>query len=503
MNMFEDLIEELKEENLLEETVTETSKLRQKAVAQPVKSVVAEEVTESKTTEKETTSPNNEADFYRKRAMEEVAFLQIVEHVFAGVEREQLKIIPKPYNDLEVKKVLHNYLHLSPNADRNERSKAEFQLLQETESWHSSLTLRDERMTTAHLRRYCELSRPPLSPPALVALARFYRNSPYSEPVRNKFDLVVTRLFTKENGKSHREMIFTCDELISHLTDLYAEWSSIPLYSTEPDDDEIFRIVQRFEVFVREADNAIGFDDLIKSNFFTRLHAFKRSANENFYAPLVTAASIECNVRIGNRYVDLLELEKQRGNVASLEDKYGFAHDSAISEATGKTYSLIEILKQKKTAPAPVAEKIHNEPEVIEEKVQTPDKKETQEAAESKAHKWVIAATAFVVFIFLVFHFTGSSSPDAEETQQQVSIQKISIESSFLSEHLQEAHIENGTLKGVILPRWNELLDDNKKDILKQMLDTGGQKGYDKVQLVDSSNKTVAIAAPGDIQILR
>ncbi|HLM61827.1 MAG TPA: hypothetical protein VK308_13560, partial [Pyrinomonadaceae bacterium] len=373
----------------------------------------------------------------------------------------------------------------------------------ETESWHSSLSLRDERLTTAHLRRYCETSRPPLSSPALVALARFYRNSPYSEPVRNKFDLVVTRLFTRENSKSRREMVFGRDEIIKHLTELYAEWSSIPLYSTEPGDPEILKIALRFEGFMQEADEAMDFDDLIKSNFFTRLHSFKRSTCENFYAPLAAAAGIESNVYVGNRYVELLELEKKRGSLAALEHKYGFAHDNAISEATGKTFTLIELLKQKKTAP-PIEEKVSIEPEIVEEIHEAPKKVEVQELEESNAHKWVIAVTAFVVLIFLVFHFTGTGSTGTEEAQEVVtSVPKVSIDDSFLSEYLQEAQIENGTLRGVILPKWNELLEDYKKNLLQQMLSVGGQKGFEKVHLVDISNKTVATAAPNDIRLMK
>lgn len=519
MNIFEDLIEELKEENLLEETVTETEKAKKNHFAKSgniVKSeTVAPEIqkTEVSTPESFTDTAVKEQaqavetskeDFYRKRAMEEVAFLQIVEHVFAGVEREQLKIIPKTYNDLEVKKVLHNFLHLAPGTNKNERSKAEFQLMQETESWHSSLTLRDERITTAHLRRYCETSRPPLSSPALVALARFYRNSPYSEPVRNKFDLVITRLFSREVGKNHRETIFSRDELAMHLAELYAEWSSVSLYSTEPEDGEILKIVKRFEAFMREADGVLGFDELIKSNFFTRLHSFKRSANENFYAPLVTAAGIESNIHIGNRYVELLELEKKRGSGATLEEKYGFAHDNAISEATGKTYSLIELLKQKKPEAPPIEEKIQREPETAKENVNPSQNEETKAAAvSSNSHKWVIAITALVVLVFLgLYFFGGSSSSETGETSETATKPKLVMENTLLSDYLEEAHLENGTLKGVVLPIWNQLIEDQQKDILKQMLRLGGQKGYEKVELVDKSNKLVGSAAAGNIQVL-
>lgn len=435
MNMFEDFIDELKEENLLEATVIETGKANGKPVIRSETGTVENLKTPLPAAEPETATPleavtveesfetlvEKDLEFYRKRAMDEVTFLQIVEHVFAGVEREQLKIIPKPHNDLEVKKVLHSFVQMTHSPQSAEHAQAQFQLMQETESWHSSLTLRDERLTTADLRRFFETSRPPLSAPALVALARFYRNSPYSEPVRNKFDLVLTRLFSKESGDSCRETIFTRDELAKHLTELYAEWSSVPMYSTEIDDAEILEIVGKFESFISEADAAILFDDLIENDFYTRLHSFKRSTNENFYSPLVTAVGIESNIRIGNRYVELLEVEKSKGSVAGIEDRYGFAHDNIVSEATGKTFSLIELLKQRKPA-APVEEK----PAAVSESapvVKTAKNTKIVEAKQAKKKqvaeietggdltKWIIVAATIAAFALVIYLIANATSP--------------------------------------------------------------------------------------------
>ena len=330
MNIFEDLIEELKEENLLEETPADTKTAdtaakppaeKITASAQPAQTPAAKTDEPKKETsgfdrqtpennfQKPASAPNppvGEADYYRKRAVEEVAFLQMVEHVFAGVEREQMKIAPKPYDDLEVKKVLHSFLQISGDVKSPEHAQLEFRLLQETESWYSALSQRDKLVSVAHLRRYCETTRPALSSPALVALGRFYRNSPYSEQIRSKFDLVLTRLFTKEIGGEKRKPVFSRDELIKHLNELYADWSSIPLYSTDEENSDTLLMVLKFEDFIAEAENAESFDELIRNDFFNRLRRFKESANEHFFAPLVTAAAIESNLRIGNRYVELL-----------------------------------------------------------------------------------------------------------------------------------------------------------------------------------------------------
>ena len=218
--------------------------------------------------------------------------------------------------------------------------------MQETETGVPRFA-RATTISVAHLRRYCETTKPPLSSQAFISLARFYRNLPFSEQVRSKFDLIVTRLFSKDTGGEKRVLIFTRDELIKHLAELYGEWSSIPLYSTEEDESQIVLTAMKFEDFMTEAERAESFDELIKTDFFNRLRLFKESTNEVFYAPLITATTIESNIRIGNKYVDLIELERGKSNAENLQDKYGFLHDQAISDSTSKTLELIELLKDK------------------------------------------------------------------------------------------------------------------------------------------------------------
>lgn len=161
----------------------------------------------------------NQIEFFRKRAVNEVGGLQTVERIFSGVERQQKKTVPKPYDDLTVKKALDDFLQISEDVKSPAHASAEFQLMQETENWYSALSHRDKQISITHLRCYCETAKPPLSSEALLALARFYRNSPYSEAVRSKFDLIVTRLFSNDLPDEKRERAFERDELIEHLAD--------------------------------------------------------------------------------------------------------------------------------------------------------------------------------------------------------------------------------------------------------------------------------------------
>src|SRR5688572_17916894 len=206
MNVFEDLIEELKDEKLLEETVIGRNAVSAGMPARPATiqfgsaaqraDIVDRSMTEA--AEKVEESAIDRIEARKKRVMEEVSSLQMVEHVLSGIEREQIKKAPEAFDDLSVKKALHRFLQVSGDPDSEEFASAEFALMQEIEDWFSALAARDSGLSVANVRRFCENSRPVLSSQALIALARFYRNSPFSEPVRGKFDFVITRLFSRE-----------------------------------------------------------------------------------------------------------------------------------------------------------------------------------------------------------------------------------------------------------------------------------------------------------------
>ena len=134
MDVFRDLIDELKEENLLEETVIVCPQNSDTpAVEEPSGShngsrsmnfqlVESPEIlprgrTENIETVEPTRSeavsngvspiaskPSNGLEFYKKRAIGELSSLQMVEHVLTGVEREYMKVVPKGFDDLAAKK---------------------------------------------------------------------------------------------------------------------------------------------------------------------------------------------------------------------------------------------------------------------------------------------------------------------------------------------------------------------------------------------------------------
>ncbi len=558
MNVFEDLLDELKEEHLLEQTVepidapelleisvSEDGKPLKAQVIKNDNSLTDEEIQEAErflrqleaenrneTSEEnllEIDSPTQipldsinpppvfnepqnlnpkqnltEFEFFRKRAMEEVSALQMVDNIFSSVEREQMRIIPKPFDDLPVKKVLHSFLQVPNNVNLNEHAEAEFELRQGTESWYSALAERDEQISVENLRYCCETTRPPLSSPALLALAKFYRNAPFSESGRNKFDLLITRLFSRDIEHSKRELVFSHEELTGHLSELYAEWESLAFYPTDEKDEEIVVAVLKFEDFISEANRADSFDDLIKSEFFNRVRAFKRTTGENFYAPQVAAMSIICNVKIGNSYVDLLEIEKEKTFEEAIEEKYGFIFDQSISEATNKSLQLTELLKQQKEKTKIFD--LENIKRRQNGKQKTQNGKSKQKNAKTTAVQWlqgtnkgILAATVLTLILSFALYFWVEVL--ATPPKVSADVQQINLENTEFKEFIESARISNETLFAIGAPVWETLPIEKKEEILGKLLVDGKTKNYKKVHLVNKKGLTIGSATQNKIEL--
>lgn len=570
MNIFEDLIEELKEENLLEETVIETGKkssiapsnfnatadtFRQSKddvlnadVIEPeivkveadsynelprsapetfVPQVTPQEIQktnfeepESFATEfsaevpvevilnapspldnKKTPAPVNQAEFFRNRATNEVLSLQTVEHVLAGVEREILNVAPKLYDELSVKKALHEFLQVSAKSHTPEHAQAEFLLMQETESWYSALTHKDKNIKVGHLRRFCETSRPALSSQALISLAGFYRNAPYSESVRSKFDLILTRLFSKDAGREKRTLTCSRDDLIEKISGLYAEWSSIPLYSAEDDDSGIVIAAMKVEDFMTEAENADSFEELVKNDFFNRLRVFKESTQENFFAPLLAATVVESNIRIGNRYAELFLKEKD--DAETLEEKYGLLHEQTISEVICKTLVIKDLVNPQIVEAAPPQPKkaLVNEdaPNTDSPKTEIAEKREKQAKGLFRINKFLLAFTILTLLATAGLYVWVETV--SKEEALVTNVKNVNLENSSLKEHIQTARISGDIFYGIVLPSWDLLSREQKEEFISKVLLVGSEKGFSRVNLINKQGKTVGFASPQKVEI--
>jgi hypothetical protein len=544
MNVFEDLIEELKEENLLERTITELANeaeqddlftssppafengqtyhqlpisdhpdttedilnepiLESSHEETPITSATPiieadPEPAERPTDIPEITKAQNPREFLRKRAMEEVTSLQMVEHVLSGVEREHMRTAPEPFDDLEVKKSLHKFLQSTENPKSEECSNAEFELLQETQKWYTVLAERDSAISAGNIRRFCENSRPALSSQALIALARFYRNSPFSEIIRGKFDFVMTRLFTRETEDEKRRLLFERVDMVGHIKTLYDNWSSINLFLSEEHGGEFAKAISRLREFAEEAESAPGLDELLKTKIFDRIREYKEELGEMFFVPDVLAEAIDTNIRIGNRFMHLADEVRYNVNLAKLEEKYGSTLDQLVSDTTGKTVLFSELFD---SADLDV---VKDEPQ-HELKRRATDKVEEQPKSRFSldifgVNKWLLAVTIVVVMIS-VGVYLWADRYDTSSTAAEAAAM-VELEGSDLGQYLVGARSTDQTLYGMTQPSWDSLSENEKLELLKRVAAFADKKGLKRVNLLNKKGRTVAYAVEDRFQIL-
>lgn len=531
MNVFEDLVLELKEENLLEQTIIDDSAIHvtdEPDHHEPVEDVLTDEAPGSvayavveavEPVEDETvTAPGpprkvkHGREFFNKRAVAEVSSLQMVEHVLTGVEREYLKIVPKAFDDFNAKKALNNFLQIPENSNSEEHKQAEFDLMTETESWCSALAERDRNVPVSSLRQYCENTRPALSSQALLALGRFYRNSPYSEAVRSKFDFIITRLFTRAGEDDRRTCLFTRDEMLGHITTLYADWSSVPLYTADSDESNLLLTALSFEELASEAENAASFDQLITSDFFGRLRLFKESISELFFAPNVTAAAIDCNIRIGNAFVALIQKEHTKQDGSSIQAKYGGTGDQTVSDAAGWTLDVAEIIRAKAQEQVPETPKpVSMEPAAAPEKpapvkaAEKARKEPSRFAAGVKeqvksVNKWVLICAALMLLLSGGLGLWANYY--AEEKVPTTGVRGFDLGASPLGEHLKTAKVAGDTFYGLLNPSWDLLPKEKRVEFLQKAFAVAREQGCRQVNLIGKDGKVAAYASAGRTEVV-
>ncbi len=456
-------------------------------------------------------------EFFKKRAAGEMSSLKLVDAVLSAVEREHLKVVPRTYDDLDAKKALHAFMQVAEDVSSDENKKAEFKLLHETELWCSALAARDKNISVGHLRVYCETCKPMLSSQAMLAMARFYRNLPYAEIVRGKFDFIITRLFSKPLDLDKRELLFGRDAMLGHVKTLYADWSSIPLYSTDDDDSNIMLTALSFEELAAEAEVAATFDDLIRSDFFGRLRMFKESIAELFFAPAVTVAAIECNVRIGNVYVDLINQARTNMDADSIHQRFAELDDQTVSEAAGRSLGLLDILRERSPAkPAPAArevqpaadhhvETVHEFHHAIESHAHVEQK--PVESAIARSVKRSIRSVNKLYVVFSVLLITVSigiyiwANYYAAPVVSNAGVKTLSFEGTDLGDLVKVARLSGDTLYIVAQPPFDNMAKEKQSDALLRFYQAGNDRGWSKVNLMNDEGKTIGFASSGRLEI--
>lgn len=197
------------------------------------------------------------------------------------------------------------------------------------ERWRRSLTRRDERIEAYQMRRYCDGLKIALDKEILLAMARFYREQPYSRNSLSKFDMMLTRAFSSKVGDFRHCLVADREGLTEMLAERFDRWGG----SAASDSIAENAAIAAFDRFIDECFTIDQFDQFSESGIFERVREYKTSLGDGFFVPSVTAVAIECNIALGNRLNVLMsEATRDLGERLGSEfDLAGALHDTTPS----------------------------------------------------------------------------------------------------------------------------------------------------------------------------
>jgi len=280
-----------------------------------------------------------------ERTVDYAKALEVVQRVFAGVERAILCQVPQVYDTTPAIDSARKVKQAIKEKDTACIAEAEDHFSNELYMWRLSLCSRDQAIQPYHLRRFCEKTEEHLDLQVFAALMRFYRNLPHSELAQSKYDFAVTRLFASVGENNERVLRMEGERLVESISEMFETWGEKrKLAPASP--DEIRLAVDRFRAFIAEAENEIDkFEKLIGSGLFNRVRVLKRDLGELFYAPEVTAAAIECNVVVANKFSALLadEGEQIREAPAACRDLTDILSDTTAIASVSKIMDELQL----------------------------------------------------------------------------------------------------------------------------------------------------------------
>jgi hypothetical protein len=525
MKVFEDLVVELKEENLLEETVIDSSVLKMNGngangvhLDSPVPPEALtdfefksdEPVFEEPVPAKPLNGSSNghrrkpKPDTMRRRFADRMQAIQFIEYVLTGVETKISGASGTPFDDLSIKTAFHRFEQACADPDSEQYIAAESVMVDRLDAWEESLKERDSLISVEDLRKYSETANPPLSPQTLFALIRFYRDIEFSEQTRSKFDFITTRLFSKFVDGERRDVLCSRPEIVRHLEQRYSDWSAGRYQKADVDDPDIALFTLTFDGFATEAERAGDLAEMLSTNLFDRVCEFKETAGEMFLAAEVTAAAIECNLRIANKAIDLIGREAELKSPKEVRARYAGIDKEVVSNAVARSFdfgspSAEELVGD--AAPEPKAK-----PKAVKASTKTYEKPKLKgsDKANKKApsrlrssllgvNKWLLLVTILTVIASAGVYVWSEYYAGEDATTSGVKV--VNLEKPELTKYIKVSKISNSMLYAVVTPEYEKLDQNAQRDYLQKVEDAGKQLGYSTVSFMNGQGKTIGYAS--------
>ncbi|MCO6511430.1 MAG: hypothetical protein J5I65_11625 [Aridibacter famidurans] len=231
---------------------------------------------------------------------DEVMDLQMVDSFLTAVERRYLQDAERAFDPSRIRAHLSFLENLSGELPTEKFNRIVNDIRSGITEWLGSLESRDSMIHAYHLRQFCDEPGREIKPVVYSALTRFYRELPPSPSAQSKFDLSITRLFSKSHEPPFREMLIEREDLVDQIAALFDGWDLYKPKKREPNHASL--VAAKLDDFQREAQALADYQELFGSDLFDRLRAFKRKLGSLYSHPAVAAAAVECNISVGNAF---------------------------------------------------------------------------------------------------------------------------------------------------------------------------------------------------------
>ncbi len=440
--------------------------------------------------------------------------LEAVEHLLNGIILEHRKKIEPAFDVESLRGSVHR---LKDSTSDTEAANLEGQLTSSLENWRETLRKRDKKISTADLRVYVSEANP--SENLLTSLARFYRTSPFSERVRRKFDFVATRLFTTADEKKDRRMIVDSQTIIHALEELYARWGCLEATAqTEQEENPaVILATYKYEDLIEELRTCKEYGDLIESGFFKRIKRFKRGIGKDFFSPAVIAKTIEFNVELGNRYDELAIAEKEKEAAECVTEDLNLPSGKLTTKSASKTAKLAEFLSENGIEPPLVLELDRKVPDTEPDTDSEAERADAKEASEeqkeedksdisSAAKKTQISKAelfkriALAVGLIIAGYFILSAFIGSPIELTEFE-QQMQAERAIFHKYVKHGKVSDGVFVGAVKDSWSGLSKKEKEDVVSKMFERRKEKGFSSIELKNGEDKTVAIGNSERIEL--
>lgn len=235
---------------------------------------------------------------------DEAADLQVTERFLAAVERRYLHAPTDTFDQARLRSNLRILEAFSQELHNEKYARLVNEVREHIDQWIAALEQRDAGIEAYHIRRFCDDPNLHLETIVFSALTRFYRSLGSSSANQSKFDLSITRLFSRSTEPPYRRLLIEREDLSEQIAALFEGWDFDATKKKQSQHSSL--VVAKLDDFRREAEALDDYQELLHSDIFDRLRTFKRKLGALYFEPEIAAAAIDCNVAVGNAFNRLI-----------------------------------------------------------------------------------------------------------------------------------------------------------------------------------------------------